>query len=162
MWLGRCHQTLVKSTQQKKKTKQRQEYKQTGLGIRPKGKKKKRNYELYLFCPRSFTAFASACGYLFTKGQIAGSARSLQLPASHQSRHSCRSNPGPHPPRRCRCAVPGIFSRHDLTPTVRLGEHGIPRPAAADQRAPGEKVPTVVPPLRGSAALPPGDGFQLF
>jgi len=99
--LGGCHRTLVQKTQQKKKNKAKQNKgKSTNRqGLGSDRRKKKRSYELYLLCPRSFTALASVCGYLFTQGQIAGSARSLQLPASRRSRRGKRAPRAPRPSR---------------------------------------------------------------
>lgn len=99
MSLGSCHQTLVKKTQQKKNPKTKARVQTDRAWDQTEGRKKKRSYELYLLCPRSCAAFASVCGYLFTKGQIAGSARSRRLLASHQSCCSCHSNPASHTPQ---------------------------------------------------------------
>lgn len=86
--VGTLPSMLVKKTQQRRKKKTQNKGKSSngqGLGSEQR-RKKKESYELYLLCLRYFTAFASVCGYLFTKGLIAGSARSRQLPASRRSR----------------------------------------------------------------------------
>lgn len=82
------------------------------------GRKKKRSYELYLLCPRSFAAFTSVCGYLFTEGQIAGSARSRWLLASHWSCCSCHGSPASHSPLGPSPSNPGSCILRDPLPAL--------------------------------------------